>query len=143
MVTQIKKWKLWEPFSGTSGHIWVPLVERWQEAKPLLSAWSSHFVLPIKIELRPILPDLILPLCPPCYGMELLFSSWGNSWQMHLKLRDGYVYEYGRWKHVTLFLNLDRRLSDVLKRKRLPKRGPRRPKYSPPRDDDKVDNQGK
>lgn len=39
--------------------------------------------------------------------------------------------------------NLDRRLSDVLKRKRLPKRGPRRPKYSPPRDDDKVDNQGK
>lgn len=36
-----------------------------------------------------------------------------------------------------------RRLSDVLKRKRLPKRGPRRPKYSPPRDDDKVDNQGK
>lgn len=53
------------------------------------------------------------------------------------------MYEYGRWKHVTLFLNLDRRLSDVLKRKRLPKRGPRRPKYSPPRDDDKVDNQGK
>lgn len=45
--------------------------------------------------------------------------------------------------NVTLFLNLDRRLSDVLKRKRLPKRGPRRPKYSPPRDDDKVDNQGK
>lgn len=36
----------------------------------------------------------------------------------------------------------DSRLSDVLKRKRLPKRGPRRPKYSPPRDDDKVDNQG-
>ncbi|XP_077104413.1 E3 ubiquitin-protein ligase TRIP12 isoform X7 [Siphateles boraxobius] len=34
-------------------------------------------------------------------------------------------------------------LSDVLKRKRLPKRGPRRPKYSPPRDDDKVDNQAK
>lgn len=42
-----------------------------------------------------------------------------------------------------LFLTLGRRLSDVLKRKRLPKRGPRRPKYSPPRDDDKVDNQGK
>ncbi|XP_018119814.1 uncharacterized protein LOC414478 isoform X4 [Xenopus laevis] len=35
------------------------------------------------------------------------------------------------------------RLSDVLKRKRLPKRGPRRPKYSPPRDEDKVDNQAK
>uniref|UniRef100_A0A8C2NFY8 E3 ubiquitin-protein ligase n=1 Tax=Capra hircus TaxID=9925 RepID=A0A8C2NFY8_CAPHI len=35
------------------------------------------------------------------------------------------------------------RLSDVLKRKRLPKRGSRRPKYSPPRDDDKVDNQAK
>ncbi|XP_055082036.1 E3 ubiquitin-protein ligase TRIP12 isoform X2 [Periophthalmus magnuspinnatus] len=32
---------------------------------------------------------------------------------------------------------------DVLKRKRVPKRGPRRPKYSPPRDDDKVDNQAK
>lgn len=53
------------------------------------------------------------------------------------------VYEYGGWKHITLLLNLDRRLSDVLKRKRLPKRGPRRPKYSPPRDDDKVDNQGR
>lgn len=41
-----------------------------------------------------------------------------------------------------LYSPLSRRLSDVLKRKRLPKRGPRRPKYSPPRDDDKVDNQG-
>lgn len=41
------------------------------------------------------------------------------------------------------FSPLPRRLSDVLKRKRLPKRGPRRPKYSPPRDEDKVDNQGK
>lgn len=44
---------------------------------------------------------------------------------------------------TTLLLFIPRRLSDVLKRKRLPKRGPRRPKYSPPRDDDKVDNQGK
>ncbi|XP_070685279.1 E3 ubiquitin-protein ligase TRIP12 isoform X3 [Pempheris klunzingeri] len=42
----------------------------------------------------------------------------------------------------SLDLSPQGRLSDVLKRKRLPKRGPRRPKYSPPRDDDKVDNQG-
>lgn len=42
-------------------------------------------------------------------------------------------------KQISVFFS---RLSDVLKRKRLPKRGPRRPKYSPPRDDDKVDNQG-
>nr|XP_043887511.1 E3 ubiquitin-protein ligase TRIP12 isoform X6 [Solea senegalensis] len=41
----------------------------------------------------------------------------------------------------SLDLSPQGRLSDVLKRKRLPKRGPRRPKYSPPRDDDKVDNQ--
>lgn len=48
------------------------------------------------------------------------------------------------WVEINnFFLKLNRRLSDVLKRKRLPKRGPRRPKYSPPRDDDKVDNQGK
>lgn len=38
----------------------------------------------------------------------------------------------------SLDLSPQGRLSDVLKRKRLPKRGPRRPKYSPPRDDDKV-----
>uniref|UniRef100_A0AAX7T630 E3 ubiquitin-protein ligase n=1 Tax=Astatotilapia calliptera TaxID=8154 RepID=A0AAX7T630_ASTCA len=43
----------------------------------------------------------------------------------------------------SLDLSPQGRLSDVLKRKRLPKRGPRRPKYSPPRDDDKVDNQAK
>ncbi|KAJ7995189.1 hypothetical protein DPEC_G00241970 [Dallia pectoralis] len=43
----------------------------------------------------------------------------------------------------SLDLSTQGRLSDVLKRKRLPKRGPRRPKYSPPRDDDKVDNQAK
>ncbi|XP_041796000.1 E3 ubiquitin-protein ligase TRIP12 isoform X2 [Chelmon rostratus] len=42
----------------------------------------------------------------------------------------------------SLDLSPQGRLSDVLKRKRLPKRGPRRPKYSPPRDD-KVDNQAK
>ncbi|XP_021170448.2 E3 ubiquitin-protein ligase TRIP12 isoform X8 [Fundulus heteroclitus] len=41
----------------------------------------------------------------------------------------------------SLDLSPQGRLSDVLKRKRLPKRGPRRPKYSPPRDDDKADNQ--
>ncbi|XP_043926988.1 E3 ubiquitin-protein ligase TRIP12 isoform X2 [Protopterus annectens] len=35
------------------------------------------------------------------------------------------------------------RLSDVLKRKRLPKRTPRRPKYSPPTDEEKIDNQAK
>ncbi|KAM6305248.1 E3 ubiquitin-protein ligase TRIP12 isoform 4-T4 [Aegotheles albertisi] len=43
----------------------------------------------------------------------------------------------------SLDLSPQGRLSDVLKRKRLPKRGPRRPKYSPPREDDKVDNQAK
>ncbi|XP_065816385.1 E3 ubiquitin-protein ligase TRIP12 isoform X5 [Labrus bergylta] len=43
----------------------------------------------------------------------------------------------------SLDLSPQGRLSDVLKRKRLPKRGPRRPKYSPPRDDDKGDNQAK
>ncbi|XP_058890461.1 E3 ubiquitin-protein ligase TRIP12-like isoform X3 [Acipenser ruthenus] len=43
----------------------------------------------------------------------------------------------------SLDLSPQGRLSDVLKRKRLPKRGPRRPKYSPPRDDDKVDHQAK
>lgn len=43
----------------------------------------------------------------------------------------------------SLDLSPQGRLSDVLKRKRLPKRGPRRPKYSPPRDDDKADNQAK
>ncbi|EPY82322.1 hypothetical protein CB1_000661013, partial [Camelus ferus] len=43
----------------------------------------------------------------------------------------------------SLDLSPQGRLSDVLKRKRLPKRGSRRPKYSPPRDDDKVDNQAK
>ncbi|XP_017930386.1 E3 ubiquitin-protein ligase TRIP12 isoform X1 [Manacus vitellinus] len=43
----------------------------------------------------------------------------------------------------SLDLSPQGRLSDVLKRKRLPKRGPRRPKYSPPRDDEKVDNQAK
>ncbi|XP_069474400.1 E3 ubiquitin-protein ligase TRIP12 isoform X2 [Ambystoma mexicanum] len=43
----------------------------------------------------------------------------------------------------SLDLSPQGRLSDVLKRKRLPKRGPRRPKYSPPRDEDKVDNQAK
>ncbi|KAI1882670.1 hypothetical protein AGOR_G00237280 [Albula goreensis] len=43
----------------------------------------------------------------------------------------------------SLDLSPQGRLSDALKRKRLPKRGPRRPKYSPPRDDDKVDNQAK
>ncbi|XP_054441533.1 E3 ubiquitin-protein ligase TRIP12 isoform X1 [Pteronotus mesoamericanus] len=43
----------------------------------------------------------------------------------------------------SLDLSPQGRLSDVLKRKRMPKRGPRRPKYSPPRDDDKVDNQAK
>ncbi|XP_053315774.1 E3 ubiquitin-protein ligase TRIP12 isoform X2 [Spea bombifrons] len=43
----------------------------------------------------------------------------------------------------SLDLSPQGRLSDVLKRKRLPKRGPRRPKCSPPRDDDKVDNQAK
>lgn len=43
----------------------------------------------------------------------------------------------------SLDLSPQGRLSDVLKRKRVPKRGPRRPKYSPPRDDDKVDNQAK
>lgn len=43
----------------------------------------------------------------------------------------------------SLDLSPQGRLSDVLKRKRLPKRGPRRPKYSPPRDDDRVDNQAK
>ncbi|XP_066136022.1 E3 ubiquitin-protein ligase TRIP12 isoform X11 [Saccopteryx bilineata] len=43
----------------------------------------------------------------------------------------------------SLDLSPQGRLSDVLKRKRLPKRGPRRPKYSPPRDDDKLDNQAK
>uniref|UniRef100_H3ALV8 E3 ubiquitin-protein ligase n=1 Tax=Latimeria chalumnae TaxID=7897 RepID=H3ALV8_LATCH len=42
----------------------------------------------------------------------------------------------------SLDLSPQGRLSDALKRKRLPKRGPRRPKYSPPRDDDK-DNQAK
>ncbi|KAG8520881.1 E3 ubiquitin-protein ligase TRIP12, partial [Galemys pyrenaicus] len=50
------------------------------------------------------------------------------------------------WQHSrddSLDLSPQGRLSDVLKRKRLPKRGPRRPKYSPPRDDDKVDNQAK
>ncbi|XP_063298363.1 E3 ubiquitin-protein ligase TRIP12 isoform X3 [Pelobates fuscus] len=41
----------------------------------------------------------------------------------------------------SLDLSPQGRLSDVLKRKRLPKRGPRRPKCSPPRDEDKVDNQ--
>lgn len=44
---------------------------------------------------------------------------------------------------IVMFPLSPRRLSDVLKRKRLPKRGPRRPKYSPPQDEDKVDNQGK
>ncbi|XP_066454263.1 E3 ubiquitin-protein ligase TRIP12 isoform X1 [Eleutherodactylus coqui] len=43
----------------------------------------------------------------------------------------------------SLDLSPQGRLSDVLKRKRLPKRGPRRPKYSPPRDEDKADNQAK
>ncbi|KAM6946227.1 E3 ubiquitin-protein ligase TRIP12 [Aplochiton taeniatus] len=43
----------------------------------------------------------------------------------------------------SLDLSPQGRLSDVLKRKRLPKRGPRRPKYSPPRDDEKVDNRAK
>ncbi|XP_073709429.1 E3 ubiquitin-protein ligase TRIP12 isoform X2 [Misgurnus anguillicaudatus] len=43
----------------------------------------------------------------------------------------------------SLDLSPQGRLSDVLKRKRLPKRGPRRPKYSPPRDEDKGDNQAK
>ncbi|XP_061924265.1 E3 ubiquitin-protein ligase TRIP12 isoform X3 [Entelurus aequoreus] len=43
----------------------------------------------------------------------------------------------------SLDLSPQGRLSDVLKRKRLPKRSSRRPKYSPPRDDDKVDNQAK
>ncbi|XP_053565808.1 E3 ubiquitin-protein ligase TRIP12 isoform X6 [Bombina bombina] len=43
----------------------------------------------------------------------------------------------------SLDLSPQGRLSDVLKRKRLPKRGPRRPKYSPPRDEDKVDSQAK
>ncbi|XP_053479325.1 E3 ubiquitin-protein ligase TRIP12 [Ictalurus furcatus] len=43
----------------------------------------------------------------------------------------------------SLDLSPQGRLSDVLKRKRLPRRVPRRPKYSPPRDDDKVDNQAK
>uniref|UniRef100_A0AAV2J4M1 E3 ubiquitin-protein ligase n=1 Tax=Knipowitschia caucasica TaxID=637954 RepID=A0AAV2J4M1_KNICA len=43
----------------------------------------------------------------------------------------------------SLDLSPQGRLSDVLKRKRVPKRGPRRPKYSPPRDDDKLDNQAK
>ncbi|XP_029471280.1 E3 ubiquitin-protein ligase TRIP12 isoform X5 [Rhinatrema bivittatum] len=43
----------------------------------------------------------------------------------------------------SLDLSPQGRLSDVLKRKRLPKRGPRRPKCSPPRDEDKVDNQAK
>ncbi|XP_039615955.1 E3 ubiquitin-protein ligase TRIP12 isoform X3 [Polypterus senegalus] len=43
----------------------------------------------------------------------------------------------------SLDLSPQGRLSDVLKRKRMPKRGPRRPKYSPPRDDEKVDNQAK
>ncbi|KAM4043800.1 LOW QUALITY PROTEIN: E3 ubiquitin-protein ligase TRIP12 [Anomaloglossus baeobatrachus] len=43
----------------------------------------------------------------------------------------------------SLDLSPQGRLSDVLKRKRLPKRGPRRPKYSPPRDEDKTDNQAK
>ncbi|XP_036409821.1 E3 ubiquitin-protein ligase TRIP12-like isoform X2 [Megalops cyprinoides] len=43
----------------------------------------------------------------------------------------------------SLDLSPQGRLSDALKRKRLPKRGPRRPKYSPPRDDDKVDNHAK
>lgn len=63
---------------------------------------------------------------------------------MHLKLRGGYAGMCMNMVNGNMsLLNLDRRLSDVLKRKRLPKRGPRRPKYSPPRDDDKVDNQGK
>lgn len=78
-------------------------------------------------------------------GWNLFFNFQGSRWEMYLKLREGCVHKYifvGGNK-LTLFLNLDRRLSDVLKRKRLPKRGPRRPKYSPPRDDDKVDNQGK
>ncbi|XP_073530509.1 E3 ubiquitin-protein ligase TRIP12 isoform X6 [Phyllobates terribilis] len=43
----------------------------------------------------------------------------------------------------SLDLSPQGRLSDVLKRKRMPKRGPRRPKYSPPRDEDKADNQAK
>ncbi|XP_042195203.1 E3 ubiquitin-protein ligase TRIP12 isoform X3 [Callorhinchus milii] len=43
----------------------------------------------------------------------------------------------------SLDLSPQGRLSDVLKRKRLPKRVTRRTKYSPPRDDDKVDNQAK
>ncbi|XP_075717371.1 E3 ubiquitin-protein ligase TRIP12 isoform X2 [Rhinoderma darwinii] len=43
----------------------------------------------------------------------------------------------------SLDLSPQGRLSDVLKRKRLPKRGTRRPKYSPPRDEDKADNQAK
>ncbi|XP_035278065.1 E3 ubiquitin-protein ligase TRIP12-like [Anguilla anguilla] len=43
----------------------------------------------------------------------------------------------------SLDLSPQGRLSDALKRKRLPKRGPRRPKYSPPRDEDKMDNQAK
>ncbi|KAM9316934.1 E3 ubiquitin-protein ligase TRIP12 isoform 1-T1 [Gastrophryne carolinensis] len=43
----------------------------------------------------------------------------------------------------SLDLSPQGRLSDVLKRKRLPKRGQRRPKYSPPRDEDKGDNQAK
>ncbi|XP_062901525.1 E3 ubiquitin-protein ligase TRIP12 isoform X3 [Mobula hypostoma] len=43
----------------------------------------------------------------------------------------------------SLDLSPQGRLSDVLKRKRLPKRVTRRTKYSPPRDDDKIDNQAK
>ncbi|XP_043558747.1 E3 ubiquitin-protein ligase TRIP12 isoform X5 [Chiloscyllium plagiosum] len=43
----------------------------------------------------------------------------------------------------SLDLSPQGRLSDVLKRKRLPKRVTRRTKYSPPRDDEKVDNQAK
>lgn len=141
MVTQVKTWKLCETFIQLHLCIWLPIVERWQQAKPLLSGWSSPFVLSIKIELRPFESSLF-PCAFLVMGRSLSWIleeiagrcilNWGTG--MRMNTVDG---------NVTLFLNLDRRLSDVLKRKRLPKRGPRRPKYSPPRDDDKVDNQGK
>ena len=87
------------------------------------------------------------PTLPQTWAPPASSTAWMTLWtSVHrgerLPLSSCCFHTVGQTPFTKTILLYSRRLSDVLKRKRLPKRGPRRPKYSPPRDEDKVDNQG-